>query len=80
MASGMDRQHGFVAPDGEVVGTRKGFLADLPPNEIVIVLNVKNPFVPMIRADIIDLIGTILFAADKTFQAENIFQFLFDPL
>ena len=73
----MNRQHGFITPDGEIVGVQKRFPADLPSNEMVVVLNVKNPIVPVIRTDIIDLVRTILLAADKTFQTENIFQFFF---
>jgi hypothetical protein len=54
---------------------QKIFPADLPSNNVVVVLNVKNPIVPVIRADIVDLVGTILLATNKTFQAKNTFQF-----
>jgi len=63
----LNRQERFVTPNSKVVGVQKSFFADLAPNEIVVVLDIENSFVAVIRADIIDLIGTILLAANKTF-------------
>ena len=39
----------------------------MAPDLIVIVLDVEDPFVSMIRTDIVDFIDTILLAANKTF-------------
>ena len=41
--------------------------ADMAPDDIVIVLDVENPFVAMTRTDIVNFIRGIMFAADKTF-------------
>jgi hypothetical protein len=46
---------------------RKGLFADLSFDEIIVVSDVENPLVAVVWADIIDLLWTILLAANKTF-------------
>jgi hypothetical protein len=51
----------------KVAGVQKGLFADLPVDEIVVVLDVEYAFVTVFRTNVIDLIRTILLAANQTF-------------
>ena len=50
------------------------FFAELPLDQIVIVDDVQNAVVSMIRTDVIDGFRMMELAANQTFQAEYVFQ------
>jgi len=46
---------------------------DAPSDKIIIIYHIDDALIPMIGADIFDLVHTVFLAADEAFQTDNMF-------